>query len=101
MAKNYNKGKVIGMDRKSGLNMNHPTQQAAKNANVQINPDDLEDIVCEKCGCQTFSQVFLFKKLSAVLAPTGRDTMVPLQTYKCTDCGHINKEFLPKDKPDA
>ena len=88
MAKNYNKGKVVGM--------NIPTQQAAKN-NVQINPDDLDDVVCEKCGCQTFEAVFLFKKLSAVLAPTGRDTMVPLQTYRCTDCSHINKEFLPKE----
>jgi hypothetical protein len=98
MAKNYNKGKVIGMDRKPGLNMN---QKQAQQQNININPDDLVDVVCDKCGCQTFSQVFLFKKLSAVLSPTGKDTMVPLQTYKCTDCGHINKDFLPKEKPNA
>ncbi len=65
-------------------------------ANLNINPNDLDDIVCEKCGCQTFVQAFLFKKLSAVMSPTGRDTLVPLQTYKCSDCGHMNSDFLPK-----
>ena len=83
--------------------MNNPTQQARQNAqpNININPDDLVDVVCEKCEGQTFEMVFMFKKLSAVLSPTGKDTMVPLQTYRCSECKTINKEFLPKDKPDA
>ena len=38
---------------------------------VNINPDDMEDVLCAKCGSQTFTPVFLFKKLSAVLLPTG------------------------------
>tara|TARA_R100001443_G_scaffold115919_1_gene134871 strand:- start:1320 stop:1577 length:258 start_codon:yes stop_codon:yes gene_type:complete len=84
-------GKEIKMNQG---NMNQQQQ-------IQLNPNDLEDIICDKCGCQTFQSVFLFKKLSAVLSPTGKDTLVPMQTYKCTDCGHINQEFLPKDKPDA
>ena len=96
MAKNYNKGKVIGMNQGQG-----PTRDKPGLNNININPNDLVDVVCEKCGCQTFQPVFLFKKLSAVLSPTGKDTMVPLQTYRCTECKHINKEFLPKDKPDA
>ena len=69
--------------------------------NVNINPRDLTDVVCEKCGCQTFQPAFLFKKLSAVLSPTGKDSLIPLQVYKCTDCGHINDGFLPKEKADA
>ena len=64
---------------------------------VNINPDDLEDVVCDECGSQFFNEVFLFKKLSAVLSPTGKDTMVPLKTYKCQECGHINKIFLPEE----
>ena len=71
------------------------------NAQVQINPNDLEDVVCEKCGCQTFEPAFLFKKLSAVLSPTGKDSLIPVQVYKCTDCGHINDGFLPKERPNA
>ena len=63
---------------------------------AQINKKAKETIVCEKCGNQTFSMAFLFKKISAVLSPNGKESMIPLQVYKCDECGHINKEFLPK-----
>tara|TARA_R100001015_G_C4429373_1_gene27116 strand:- start:39 stop:290 length:252 start_codon:yes stop_codon:yes gene_type:complete len=64
---------------------------------VNINPNDLEDITCDKCGSQCFQPVFLFKKLSAVLSPTGVENIIPMQLYRCADCGHINEAFLPKD----
>ena len=64
---------------------------------ININPDDLVDVVCEKCGCQVFTPAFLFKKLSAVLSPNGKDSMIPLNVFKCNDCGHINKEFEDMD----
>ena len=67
-----------------------------QNPQVNINPDDLVDVVCEHCGNQTFTMAFLFKKISAVLSPNGKESMIPLQIYKCDECGHINKEFLPK-----
>ncbi len=82
------------MGKEIKMNQNNMNQQQQ----IKLNPDDLEDVVCEKCECQTFEPVFLFKKLSAVLAPTGRDTLVPMQTYKCTECGHMNKDFLPKEQ---
>ena len=50
-----------------------------QNPKVNINPDDLVDVVCEKCGNQTFSMAFLFKKISAVLSPNGKESMIPLQ----------------------
>ena len=65
--------------------------------NVNINPEDLEDVFCDECGNQTFEPVFLFKSLSAVLSPSGQKSLIPLQLYKCTDCGHINNEFIPKN----
>tara|TARA_R110002167_G_scaffold71286_3_gene201223 strand:+ start:109 stop:357 length:249 start_codon:yes stop_codon:yes gene_type:complete len=82
------------MGKEIQMNQNQQTQ-------VKLNPNDLEDVLCTECENQTFEPVFLFKKLSAVLAPSGRDTLVPLQTYKCTKCGHMNDEFLPKDQPNA
>ena len=39
----------------------------------------------------------LFKKLSAVLSPSGQTSLIPLQLYKCTECGHINDEFIPNN----
>ena len=71
-------------------------QREETGLNVNINPNDLEDVVCDKCGSQCFEPTFLFKRLSAVLAPSGKDTMIPLQIYRCADCGHINDIFLPK-----
>ena len=64
---------------------------------LNINPSDLTDILCDKCGSQCFEPVFLFKKLSAVLSPTGQANIIPMQLYRCADCKHINEEFLHKD----
>ena len=54
--------------------------------------------VCDKCGNDTFTQVLKMRKLSALLSPTGQETMIPIQTFVCTKCGHINPGFLPKEK---
>ena len=67
--------------------------------NINLTPSDLTDVVCDKCGEQVFEPVMLFKKISAVLSPTGKESLIPLQVYRCTECKHINEGFLPKDKP--
>ena len=66
--------------------------------NININPDDLTDVVCDECGGQVFVPAFLFKKISAVLSPNGKASMIPLNVFKCDHCGHINKDFIPKNK---
>jgi len=76
------------------INMN-PNQQQTQ---VNVNPDDLVDVVCEKCEGQVFTPAFLFKKISAVLSPNGKESMIPLNIFKCDACGHINKEFIPNNK---
>ena len=53
--------------------------------------------VCESCGNDTFIQVYKIRKLSALLSPTGKTTMIPMQIFTCAKCGHINKEFLPQE----
>ena len=53
--------------------------------------------VCEKCENDTFQQVFRIRKLSALLSPTGQESMIPIQVFACTKCGNINKGFLPKE----
>ena len=63
---------------------------------ININPDELDDIVCEKCENPTFVPASLFKKLPASLSPTGKATLVPLQVFECSACKWVNEEFLPK-----
>jgi hypothetical protein len=53
--------------------------------------------ICEKCENDTFQQVFQMRKLSALLSPTGQESMIPIQVFACAKCGHINKGFLPKE----
>ena len=58
-------------------------------------------VKCESCGNETFQQVYRMRKLSALLSPTGQETMVPIQVFACNKCGYINDAFIPKtDKKD-
>jgi len=47
----------------------------------------------EVCGNHTFLPVYIFKKISAVLAPTGKEELIPMETYRCSACGSIPKIF--------
>jgi hypothetical protein len=63
----------------------------------QLNVDlsSATDVVCELCACRVFDAVALIKKVSALVSPTGKEGHVPIQTFACKKCGHINKEFDP------
>jgi DNA-directed RNA polymerase subunit RPC12/RpoP len=58
--------------------------------------EDMTDIVCSNCGCRFFNQVHAFKRVSALLSPTGKEQIMPVPTFRCSDCGNINEEFLIK-----
>ena len=64
---------------------------------VKVNMKDTEDVTCEKCGHKFFTQLMMFKQLSAVMSPTGEESMIPIQVFACNDCGHVNDEFLPPE----
>ena len=84
------KGKILGMGGKG------PTRdKAGLNAQVNIKPEDLKDISCENCGCKYFRQVNAFKRISALVSPTGKEQIVPVPTFRCDECGFINEEFRP------
>ena len=77
--------KVVGLD-----------GQAPPQANINIRPEDLKNIVCENCGGRFFREVQAFKRISALISPTGKEQIMPVPTFRCDDCGHINAEFMPK-----
>jgi len=70
--------------------------QQPPQANINIKPEDLKDIVCENCGGRFFRQVNAFKRISALISPTGKEQILPVPSFRCDDCGHINDEFMPK-----
>ena len=65
---------------------------------MKIDASDLDDIICEECGGKIFRQASMFKRLSALVSPTGKQQIVPIPVFGCDDCGHINSEFLPKSQ---
>jgi len=63
--------------------------------NINVNPSDLKDIVCGECGGKYFRPVHAFKRLSALISPSGKEQIVPIPVYRCDECGFINEEFRP------
>ena len=55
-----------------------------------------KNVVCEACENDTFSEVIMIKRLSAVMSPTGKEVMAPIKTFQCSKCNHMNDEFIPK-----
>ena len=64
------------------------------NQNINIDLSNVDNIKCEKCENETFVPVFIIKHISALMSPTGKETMVPIQLFQCSKCHHINEKFL-------
>lgn len=52
-------------------------------------------VKCEKCENDTFQDVVYLFKISKLITGGPQDTLVPMPSFKCTACGHINAEFTP------
>ena len=59
----------------------------------QIDIGDTETITCEECGNASFIQAFFLKKISALMSPTGKEAVVPMQVFSCGNCGTIPKNM--------
>ena len=70
---------------------------APQESQQQIDITKTNEIVCEKCGNDTFEQSLMLRKLSAIVSPTGQETIVPVQVFDCKKCGHVNDEFRNVD----
>jgi hypothetical protein len=53
------------------------------------------EVTCESCKNLTFEQVVLFRKVSALVSPTGVAQLYPVPTFACVACGHVNEIFRP------
>lgn len=64
---------------------------------LNIGLDKTTPIVCDECGNDTFNQVLKLRKASKFLTGTDQDALIPIPTFECVMCHHINEEFQPKD----
>jgi ribosomal protein S27AE len=71
-----------------------------KQANVQLDLSQAETILCEQCQNGLFLASFFLKRISALVSPTGKEAIIPIQVYSCGNCGHINNKLNPTLNPD-
>jgi hypothetical protein len=55
-----------------------------------------KDLKCEKCDHSFFVAVAAIKVVSALMSPSGQEMSVPVQTFACAKCQHVNEDFVPK-----
>lgn len=61
--------------------------------NININPDDLDDVICE-CGCEVWAEEYTIKKVSALISPNGQEGVIPIPKMVCMECGKTLEEAL-------
>ena len=68
-------------------------KQQQEQPGVQIDISKADTITCEDCGNASFIQAFVLKKISALMSPTGQESIVPIQVFSCGSCGTIPKKM--------
>ena len=72
----------------------HPEGMPPREDGLQIDISKADTIVCEECGNASFIQAFFLKKVSALVSPTGKEAIVPIQVFSCGNCGAIPKNMI-------
>ena len=72
----------------------HPKGMPPRQEGLQIDISKTDTIVCEECGNASCIQAFFLKKVSALVSPTGKEAIVPIQVFSCGNCGAIPKNMM-------
>lgn len=69
------------------------------NQQLKMNVDlsQTSTLTCEECGHLYFEEVLHIRKVSGLLTGTGQTSYLPIPVFQCTNCNHVNEEFLPKE----
>ena len=70
----------------------HPEGMPQKQ--VQIDISKADTITCDDCGNASFIQAFFLKKISALMSPTGKEALIPMQVFSCGNCGKIPQNII-------
>lgn len=66
-----------------------------QNLNVDFN--QTTPVLCEECSGTYFEQALVIRKASGILTGQTKPTLIPIPVFKCSACGHVNQDFLPKE----
>ena len=54
---------------------------------ININPEDTTGVTCGKCNSELFMPMYLLRKVSALISPTGREETIQVPVMVCGNCG--------------
>jgi uncharacterized Zn finger protein len=72
------------------------SQQQQINMNVALK--DTTPVKCEECENEIFTEGVMLRKISRFVTGTSQDALMPIPVFSCAKCGHVNAEFMPKEK---
>jgi uncharacterized Zn finger protein len=72
------------------------SKQQEINMNVALK--DTTPILCEECQGEVFQEGVLLRRVSRFMTGTSQDALMPIPVFACSSCGHVNEDFLPKEK---
>lgn len=65
---------------------------------LNITVDKTTQIVCEHCESDTFTEGLFLRKASKFITGQAQDSVIPVPTFICAQCGKVNEEFTIKQK---
>jgi hypothetical protein len=65
--------------------------------NINVDITQTTAVICEECNGTYFEQAIILRKASGLLTGTGQPSYIPIPVFRCTECGHVNEEFRPKE----
>ena len=64
---------------------------------LNIGLDKTVSVACDQCGNETFNQVMYLRTASKFLTGGDQDTLIPIPTFACSSCNHVNEQFKIKN----
>lgn len=62
---------------------------------------DLDGVKCT-CGCELFMQLFLMKKVPAIMSQSGKEQVAPIPIkFVCGNCGKDVHELVEPEKEES
>lgn len=60
-----------------------------KEVNMNIDFSKTEEVKCNDCNGEHFEIVYSLRTISKFNSPTGEETVIPFQEWRCASCGSI------------
>ena len=65
--------------------------------NINVDITQTQSVTCDECGGVYFDQALVIRKASGLLTGQSKPSYIPIPVFKCSSCGYVNSEFLPKE----